>query len=193
MAYLVFAIPFVAMAATGFFAWRQFLETYHFAVVDDHKVYRDGNRGPRELLNAIRKAQPKTIISLIDNQELSDKEKPEFAQEVELLKQQGVELMRVPVKLGGWPTAKDIEDSLSVMSDKSKQPVLVHCAQGVRRTGMIVAAYQQSILGWDDEKTKKAVLAFGHSERSIGDVKKFIDVYDPTKRLMTAELEQSKE
>ena len=58
---------------------------------------------------------------------------------------------------------------------------------------MIVAAYQQSVLGWDDQKTKNAVLTFGHSERSIGDVKKFIDVYDPSKREMTEQLEQSKE
>jgi protein tyrosine phosphatase (PTP) superfamily phosphohydrolase (DUF442 family) len=193
MAILVIVIPVVAFVLTGFLVWRQFFETYHLAVVEDTKVYRDGNRGPRELFNALRQTQTKTVISLIDDQELSDSEKPEFAQEVELLKRQGIELIRVPVKLGAWPTAADIEKCLSVLSDKSRQPVLVHCAQGVRRTGMIVAAYQQSVLGWDDEKTKNAVLTFGHSERSIGDVKKFIDVYDPSKREMTEQLEQSKE
>jgi len=193
MAYLVFAIPFIAMTVMGFLVWRQYFQTYHLAAVDDGKVYRDGNRGPRELLNAIRQVQPKTVVSLIDDQELSDKEKGEFSQEVELLKHQGIELIRIPVTLGGWPTAGDIERCLSVMSDKPRQPVLLHCAQGVRRTGMIVAAYQQSVLGWDDDKTKKEILTFGHSERSIGDVRKFIEVYDPAKREMTAQLEQSKE
>lgn len=59
------------------------------------------------------------------------------------------------------------------------QPMLIHCAQGVRRTGMLVAAYQMTVLGWDKEKTKAAILTFGHSDRTVNDVKKFIDVYDP--------------
>ena len=29
------------------------------------------------------------------------------------------------------------------------------------------------------EKTKAAILTFGHSDRTVNDVKKFIDVYDP--------------
>ena len=193
MAILIIAIPFVSMAVAGFLVWRQYFETYHLATVDPGKVYRDGNRGPRELSNALRKIQPRTVVCLVDDEELSDKEKPEFAAEVELLKQQGVELVRIPVKLGGWPTASDIDSFLKIASDTARQPVLVHCAQGVRRTGMMVAAYQQSVLGWDDKKAEDAILAFGHSERSIGDVRRFIHVYDPQNREMTEELAQSKE
>lgn len=193
MAILIIAIPFVSMAIAGFLVWRQYFETYHLATVDSGKVYRDGNRGPRELSNTLRKVQPRTVVCLIDDEELSDKEKPEFAAEVELLKQQGVEMVRIPVKLGGWPTASDIDSFLKIASDTARQPVLVHCAQGVRRTGMMVAAYQQSVLGWDDRKAEDAILAFGHSERSIGDVRRFIRVYDPQNRAMTEELAQSKE
>jgi hypothetical protein len=47
---------------------------------------------------------------------------------------------------------------------------------------MMVAAYQMSVLGWDKEKTKAAMLTFGHSQRTVGDVQKFIDVYDPATR-----------
>ena len=193
MPILIIAIPFVALAVVGFLVWRQYFETYHLATVEVGKLYRDGNRGERELANTLRKVQPKTVVCLIDDEELSDKQKPEFAAEVELLKQQGVDLVRIPVKLGGWPTASDIGAFLSIVSDNSRQPVLVHCAQGVRRTGMMVATYQETVLGWDDKKTKAAILTFGHSERSIGDVRKFIEVYDPAKREMTQELAQSKE
>jgi protein tyrosine phosphatase (PTP) superfamily phosphohydrolase (DUF442 family) len=193
MTILILAIPFVAMAAAGFLVWRQYFETYHLATVDEGKLYRDGNRGPRELATALRKVEPRTVVCLIDDEELSDKEKPEFAAEVELLQREGVNLIRVPVKLGGWPTASDIDSFLKIASDSARQPVLVHCAQGVRRTGMMVAAYQQSVLGWDDKKTEDAILVFGHSERSIGDVRRFIRVYDPQKREMTETLAQSKE
>ena len=44
-----------------------------------------------------------------------------------------------------------------------------------------------------EEKTKAAILTFGHSERSIGDVKRFIDVYDPVKREVTVQLQPSVE
>jgi hypothetical protein len=44
---------------------------------------------------------------------------------------------------------------------------------------MMVAAYERSALGWDAAKTKAAIQSFGHSERTIKDVQKFVDVYNP--------------
>src|SRR5213079_2639054 len=99
----------------------------------------------------------------------------------------------IPVKLGGWPTTANVKEFLSLAQNKSLQPVLVHCAQGVRRTGMMVAAYQMSVLGWDKDKTKAAILTFGHSDRTVNDVKRFIDVYDPKTQTVTEKLPQSSE
>jgi protein tyrosine/serine phosphatase len=56
--------------------------------------------------------------------------------------------------------------------------VLVHCAQGVRRTGFFVAAYQMSVMGYDQQKAKDSILTFGHSDNTINDIRKFIDGYD---------------
>jgi protein tyrosine phosphatase (PTP) superfamily phosphohydrolase (DUF442 family) len=181
------------IATAVFLIWRLRFETYHLATVDERALYRDGNRGLVEFRNMMRKVQPRTIVALFDYHELLDKEKPEFGEEIEYLKHQGISLERIPVKLGGWPTSSDVQRFLDIATDKSKQPVLVHCAQGVRRTGMFVAAYQESVLGYDKQKAKDAILRFGHSERSIGDVKRFIDVYDPVKRDVTEELPQSEE
>ena len=119
------------------------------------------------------------VVPLIDDRELSDREKPEFAAEMAWCQQHGIRVERVPIQLGGWPTSEDVKKFLAVVADKQNQPVLVHCAQGVRRTGMMVAAFQQSVLGWDDAKAKTAMLTFGHSQRTVGDVQRFIDVYDP--------------
>jgi hypothetical protein len=44
---------------------------------------------------------------------------------------------------------------------------------------MMVAAYQRSVLGWAPEKCAEQMLTFGHSQRTVGDVKRFIEVYDP--------------
>jgi protein tyrosine/serine phosphatase len=110
-----------------------------------------------------------------------------------LCNRRGVKFVRVPVKLGGWPTTDDVRKFLEVVEKKENQPVLVHCAQGVRRTGMMVAAFQESLLGWDDAKAKAAMLTFGHSQRTVKDVERFIGVYDAKERKVTAQLEQSDE
>jgi protein tyrosine phosphatase (PTP) superfamily phosphohydrolase (DUF442 family) len=182
----------LVVIAVGFVIWRQWFETYHLAVVQESVLYRDGNRGPREFATMVRRVKPKTIVALIDDDEIADTEKPEFKAEIEFAQQQGIPIERIPVKLGGWPTSDDVQRFLQIVADKNKQPVIVHCAQGVRRTGMM-AAFQESILGYDPEKAKAAILAFGHSERSIGDVKRFIDIYDPAKREVTQQLPQSLE
>src|SRR4051812_20288539 len=140
------------LVLAGFLAWRQWYETYHFAVVDPGKLYRDGNRGPREFATMLRKAKPKTVVCLVDDDELVDPAKPEFAAEMDALKRQGITVERVAVRLGGWPTNEDVRRFLDVATNATKQPVLVHCAQGVRRTGMMVAAYQESVLGYDRDR-----------------------------------------
>jgi protein tyrosine phosphatase (PTP) superfamily phosphohydrolase (DUF442 family) len=183
----------VLIAGGAAWGWANFLQTYHLATVQDGVLYRDGNRGMREFENAVRKVKPKTVVCLIDDQELADARKPQFKQELDFCREQGVKVIRIPIRLGGWPGTEDVRSFLRTVEDKSNQPVLVHCAQGVRRTGMMVAAFEQSVLGWDANRTKSSILTFGHSERTVKDVERFIGVYDPKSRTVTAQLEQSSE
>lgn len=169
----------VALAAAGAYVWQCYLSTYHLATVQPHVLYRDGNQSPCQFETAIRKVQPRTVVSLIDDNELADEEKPQFQAEAEFLEKKGIRLERIPVKLGGWPTKADVQRFLDVASDPEKQPVLVHCAQGVRRTGMMVAAYQMKQMGYNKGRATAELLSFGHSDRTVGDVKKFIEGYDP--------------
>ena len=175
----VLIVFLVALVAAGAYVWRCYLDTYHLATVESRALYRDGNQSPCQFETAIRKVQPRTVVSLIDDNELADDTKPQFAAEANFLERKGVRLERIPVTLGGWPTQADVDRFLQVASDPANQPVLVHCAQGVRRTGMMVAAYQMKHLGYDKERAKAELLAFGHSDRTVNDVKRFIDGYDP--------------
>src|SRR4051794_30249562 len=78
--YVVVLVAIAAVAACSL--WWAKWRTYHFAVVQDGVLYRDGNRGLTEFRHAVAKGRIKTIVMLIDDRELSAREKPEFAEEV---------------------------------------------------------------------------------------------------------------
>jgi protein tyrosine/serine phosphatase len=180
----------VVVLLSGVWAWANFVQTYHLATVQDRVLYRDGMRSIREYNTAINDVHPKLVVSVIDDNEV---EKEPFKFEEDYCRRSHIKYARIPVKLGGWPTTEEVNRFLKLTEVEKYQPVLVHCAQGVRRTGMMVAAYQMSVMGYDKEKAKASILTFGHSERSIGDVKRFIDIYDPTTRTVTEAMPMSQE
>lgn len=168
-----------ALVAGGAYVWHCYVDTYHLATVNPGALYRDGNQSPCQFQTAVRKVKPKTVVSLIDDNELADPKKPQFEHERQFLEEKGVRLERIPVRLGGWPTKADVQRFLDIANNPDNQPVLVHCAQGVRRTGMMVAAYQMAQMGYDRERARDSILRFGHSDRTANDVKRFVDGYDP--------------
>jgi protein tyrosine/serine phosphatase len=135
-------------------------------------------------------ARPRTIVCLVDDSEIG---RSPFVDELAYCQANQIEVVRIPILLGGWPEGDQIQQFLSIATDPARQPVLVHCAQGVRRTGMMAAAYQESVLGYDKSRAKESMLTFGHSRRTVGDIERFIDNYDPAARQMTAMLPRSAE
>ena len=184
-------LPIAALLLiVGIIAWRRYFMTYHLVAVADGILYRDGVRSAREFETAARKAKPKTIVRLIDENERLQEP---FISEANYCQANGIDIIELPIRLGGWPRPDQVDEFLKIAADPRRQPVLVHCAQGVRRTGMMVAAYQESVLGYDRAKAKAAILSFGHSQRTIGDVTKFIDLYDPKQRTLPTTLPVGKE
>jgi len=189
---IAFMAVLLIAAAGGLYLWQTH-HAYHLATVQEGVLYRDGAKSAGQFSTALDRVHAKTVVSLVDAQESSDPSKPQFGDEAKLCEQNGVRLEKIEVKLGGWPTSQDIQRFLRIASDKQNQPVLVHCAQGVRRTAMFVAAYQESVLGYDKQKAKDAILTFGHSDRTINDIKRFIDHYDPQTQTIAGDLGPGKE
>ncbi|HYE17763.1 MAG TPA: tyrosine-protein phosphatase [Tepidisphaeraceae bacterium] len=190
----MFWVALVAViVAAGAGVWWKWFQTYHLVTVKEGVLYRTGNRGMREFENTVRAAKPKTVVCLVDDNELADPKKQMFKAEIEWCAANGVKVERIPVKLGGWPTTADVQKFLDIVAEPENQPVMVHCAQGVRRTGMFVAAYQESVEGKGKEQIKKDMPTFGHSRRTVKDIERFVDVYDGKERAVTATLEPSKE
>ena len=104
--------------------WQRYFATYHLATVQTGVLYRDGAANIRQLKAAIDQMNAKTVICLIDDQELADPAKPQFRQEMDFLKQKSVRVERVPIALGGWPATPDVQRFLDLVNDKNNQPVL---------------------------------------------------------------------
>jgi protein tyrosine/serine phosphatase len=178
------------LAAVGWWIFWTYFDTYHLATVKEGVLYRDGVRTLHQFDLAARKTHVKTIVSLVDDREIA---RSPFTDELAYCREHGIDVVRIPVPLGGWPEGDQIDQFLSIANDPAKQPVLVHCAQGVRRTGMMVAAYEMSVLKMDKAQATAAMQGFGHSERTTGDIKRFIETYDPDAKQMTQALPHSVE
>ena len=177
---------FVMIVGTCIVYWYTTIQTYHLAAVQIGVLYRDGNRDLRELKHSLTFTGAKTVVSLIDDRELADPNKPQFVQETNYCTANGIQYIRIPVSLGGWPTSEDLKTFIAIVSNTTNQPVLVHCAQGVRRTGMFVAAYQETAMHQSPDQARAAILSFGHKEKDLDDVKKFIDLYSPNDAMLPA-------
>ena len=161
---------------------------YHLRTVQEGVLYRDGAKSLSQLTRDIETTHAKTVVSLVDPEEQADPTKPQLAEEQSAVESHGAKLQRIEVKLGGWPNTEDIRRFIEIVNDKQNQPVLVHCAQGVRRTAMFVAAYQMSVLGYDKQRAKDAIVSFGHSDHTLNDIRRFIDGYDPQTRTVASNL-----
>jgi protein tyrosine/serine phosphatase len=58
---------------------------------------------------------------------------------------------------------KEIIRFLQIVSDPNRTPALVHCMQGVDRTGTMCAVYRIVIEGWDKEDAIAEMKAIGHN------------------------------
>ena len=179
---LVAADAVAGMAGRGFIYGLYSARTYHFRVVTPGVLYRDGMRNPSQFARSCSRAGIKTVVSVIGHGEVVSER---FAPAIEECRKNGMRTECLGVNIGGWPDTQAIRQFLEIVSDPQRRPVLVHCREGVRRTGMVVAAYQMSILGFTREQAKAAMEQFGHSARTVADVKRFIDLYDPSDRSIT--------
>lgn len=155
---------------------------YHFVEVRSGVLYRDGMRHPLQFLSSCDKGKIRTVVSLIGDDEIVSER---FAPAIAECRNRGIKTLRVTIPLGGWPASEDVRKFLELVGDAANQPVLAHCREGVRRTGMMVSAYRMSVMGMSKEQAKAALETFGHSRRSIGDIERFIDAYDPATKTVT--------
>jgi tyrosine-protein phosphatase SIW14 len=59
------------------------------------------------------------------------------------------------------PDHGTVDAILALLATKEAWPLLVHCKQGVDRTGLVVALYRVKVQGWSKEKADEEMLHQG--------------------------------
>lgn len=96
----------------------------------------------------------------------------------------GVELAceSIPISWNPFRSPKDADvvKFLQMATDPSKQPVFVHCRQGVDRTGLMIAAYRIVIQGWNKDEALAEMKQIGFHNR-YGKYEKYLRNMDINK------------
>jgi protein-tyrosine phosphatase len=128
--------------------------------VDKGQLMR-GSQLTTEGLASLRAQGVKTVINL----------RRESNEERGMVEKLGMRSIQLPVYDQGIPSHAEVAAFLNVAMDPKNQPVYVHCAAGVGRTGVFSAAFRIAHDGWSADQ---AVAEARQMHMSSDDQEKFI-------------------
>lgn len=132
----------------------------HFGVVEDTVLYRSGQ--PDESgWEAIRRSYG--IRTVVDLRRI-ESSKPWSITQDNFCRRNGINLIHIPIGRGRLTDAQ-FKQFLSLVMDRARRPVLVHCAAGESRTGVVVAAYRIASEGWTYESAIAEARRYGLTPR----------------------------
>ena len=147
---------------------------YHFKPVVAHQVYRSGTLSATGLKLVYQRTHFKTDIIVRSQKEITKNEDSWFTREKAFCQRHHIKLVIIPLPQDIVPSKKEVSKLLALTTNKKDQPVLIHCAQGVIRTGMMVAAYRVKVLHENKAEVLATLPMFGHNMTKHPEMKIFI-------------------
>jgi protein tyrosine/serine phosphatase len=88
-----------------------------------------------------------------------------------------------PIPMRPWnPKETDVVRFLRIVTDKTRQPIFVHCEHGADRTGTMCAIYRVAIDGWSKQQAIDEMTQGGFGFHSVWvNLPKFIEKLDVKK------------
>ena len=129
----------------GVWAATRHRGAHHFTGVVDGVLYRSGQPAGDDWARLQRDYHFRTVVNLRDD---GPTDQPEDA----LVARHGMRYVHIPMSNHRRPTTQQAEQFLQVMRDPASAPVLVHCARGYNRTGVLIAVYRMRVQGWSLER-----------------------------------------
>lgn len=143
----------------------------NFGVVVPDKIYRSGELTVSALADVVRGHNIKTIIDM----GAYEPGTPEDTLQAMAAESLGVEryVLRLEGDGSGDPTM--YLESLRLMTDESKLPMLIHCGAGSERTGMLVVFYRNIVQGVEVDRAFEEAKRFSHDPRRNPRLRPLID------------------
>ena len=116
---------------------------YNFGTVSEGKIYRSAQPSPLLLRSLVKSHEIRSLVNLRGRT-------PGF--ESRFAAEHGLRVFSFDISASRPPTQEDVERFLQVVTDPANQPVLVHCKNGVDRTGYMVGLYRVEKEGWSKER-----------------------------------------
>lgn len=133
---------------------------YHLKAVEAGRLYRSGELGWIGLWWAWRRYGIRTVVNLMTEREC--RHATACQREQRFCRKRRIEWVHLPVVQGTVPDARQICRFVEVSLSAERQPVLVHCKQGVGRTNTMVAIYLKERFGLPNEQILRELPLFGH-------------------------------
>ena len=163
---LVFALILALLTGVGYGIYILHFQTYHFAVVQDGVMYRDGLQGMRRFRNAYALHPFKAVINLQSDSDIATKYHAQVDEEKKFCAENQIAYFSISMKEETPPTDAQIVEFLKIADDPKNRPVFVHDSQGVIREGMMVGVWQIERMGYDTTRALNEINWFGHANKS---------------------------
>jgi hypothetical protein len=114
-----------------------------FRVVEEGQIYRGGWQTPVMLRRILRNYRIKTLLNVA-----CKPSEPEAAGEGAVVRDEGVDWHKILMPGTGLATLPQLDEAADILADSAHRPIFIHCAAGVHRTNMSLAAYRLKYCGW---------------------------------------------
>jgi tyrosine-protein phosphatase SIW14 len=177
---VIVSLAAIALIAAAFFGWGlyQHIYYYHFKTVKSGVLYRSGEPSTTSFKSIYARTHFKSIVILRSKVEIAKNTQDWYGIETNFAKQHGVKVHVIYSGADIPPTNKQVNQFVNIVNDPANQPVLVHCAQGVIRTGMMVAAYRLKVMHESAQQVLATFPLFGHTLTDHPEVAVFIKQYE---------------
>jgi undecaprenyl-diphosphatase len=124
---------------------------HNFGTVREGALYRSAQPSPLLLRYVVKRHEIRSLVNLRGKT-------PGF--ESAFAARRGLRLFVFDLSSSRPPSDKEVSRFLEIVSDPENQPVLVHCRNGVDRSGYMVGLYRVERQGWDRERALREMNRF---------------------------------
>lgn len=128
---------------------------YNFGAVEPGRIYRSAQPSPLFLRWVVRRHGIRTLVNLRGRTE---------GYESAFAAREGLRLHSFDLSARRPPSKAQVARFLAVLRDPENYPLLVHCRNGVDRTGYMVGIYRVEVAGWPAGRATREMNRFWQLE-----------------------------